>query len=355
MPDPQDSINFKKYWLEHHREKLLPPSRDEVLVPFASMDVMSYSYEGRATLAKISRELGNGRELFWSQQAEEVRQRLIKGLWDTSRNACFDLDRTGKRLNELIHNNIRCMWYGIFTQEMADSFIRCHLLNPNEFWTPVPLPSIAINEPLYRNAEGNSWSGQPQGLTYQRAIRALENYGHFTEVSLLGQKLLPVLIRNGYKFAQQLDAQTGKPSGPKANGYGPMMLATLEYLSRIHGIHLDVVNDHVWWSAIDGTDFTYTQRWKDNVFRLYSKNNQFTAYVNDREVFTCSTGVRIISELSGKVLKVVGIIPNSQSTLLRIGSEKKQLRVNPNTAYQPNGLILQKIPFDWPYKSTKVN
>jgi hypothetical protein len=55
------------------------------------------------------------------------------------------------------------------------------------------------------------------------------------------------------------------------------------------------------------------------------------------------------------VLKVVGIIPNSQSTLLRIGSEKKQLRVNPNTAYQPNGLILQKIPFDWPYKSTKVN
>jgi len=31
-------------------------------LPFASMDVMSYSYSGRATLARIARELGNGRE-----------------------------------------------------------------------------------------------------------------------------------------------------------------------------------------------------------------------------------------------------------------------------------------------------
>ena len=142
------------------------------------------------------------------------------------------------------------MWYGIFTQEMADAFIRHHLLNPAEFWTPVPLPSIAVNQPLYRNTEGNSWSGQPQGLTYQRAIRALENYGHYAEVSLLGQKLLPVLIRNGNKFSQQLDSQTGKPSGPKEDGYGPMILAALEYVSRMHGIYLDVAKDQVWWSAL---------------------------------------------------------------------------------------------------------
>ena len=174
------------------------------MVPFASMDVMAYSFEGRATLAKIAGELGNGREECWRQRAEQVRQRLIQGLWDPSRHACFDRDRTGKRLDELIHNNLRCMWHGIFTQEMADAFIRDHLLNPAEFWTPVPLPSIAVNQPLYHNSEGNSWSGQPQGLTYQRAIRALENYGHYAEVSLLGQKLFPVLIRNGYKFSQQL-------------------------------------------------------------------------------------------------------------------------------------------------------
>ena len=182
------------------------------MVPFASMDVMAYSFEGRARWRRSRRELGNGREEFWRQRAEQVQQRLIQGLWDPSRHACFDRDRTGKRLAELIHNNLRCMWYGIFTQEMADAFIRHHLLNPAEFWTPVPLPSIAVNQPLYRNTEGNSWSGQPQGLTYQRAIRALEDYGHYAEVSLLGETLLPFPIRNGNKFSQQLDSQTGKPS-----------------------------------------------------------------------------------------------------------------------------------------------
>ena len=40
------------------------------------MDVMAYSYDARATLAKISRELGNGKEDFWQKQAEEVRERL---------------------------------------------------------------------------------------------------------------------------------------------------------------------------------------------------------------------------------------------------------------------------------------
>ena len=155
-----------------------------------------------------------------------------------------------ERSQELVHNNLRCMWYGIFTQEMADAFIRYHLLNPDEFWTPVPLVSIAINEPLYRNATVNNWSGQPQGLTYQRAIGALENYGHYAEVTLIGEKLLSILIRNGCTFPQQLDPTTGEPSGPKPDGYGPMILAALEYISRMHGIHLDVEHDRVWWSGL---------------------------------------------------------------------------------------------------------
>jgi len=71
--------------------------------------------------------------------------------------------------------NLRCMWYGVFTQEMADAFIKHHLLNPEEFWTPVPLVSIAAGEPLFRSNDRNDWSGQPQGLTYQRAIGILRS------------------------------------------------------------------------------------------------------------------------------------------------------------------------------------
>ena len=348
MPDPQDPANFRQYWAESAREKLPPPTRDQVLVPFASMDVMAYSFDARSTLAKIARELGNGREEFWTKQAEDVRQRLIQHLWNPARHACFDRDRTGRRMDELIHNNLRCMWHNAFTQEMADAFIRDHLLNPAEFWTPVPLPSIAVNDPLYRNTEGNSWSGQPQGLTFQRAIRALENYGHSAEVTLIGQKLLPVLIRNGCKFAQQLDAQTGRPSGPKDDGYGPMILAVLEYLSRMHGIHLDMANQTVWWSALDGKDFTYSQRWNDRTWTLASANGRFTAQLNGKELFTCTSGVRIVTTLDGSVLEVVGIDPAPRTVVFRWGDSHAELTVQPNQVWQPTGgapKLVRAAPF----------
>ena len=74
------------------------------------------------------------------------------------------------------HNNIRMMWHGAFSQSMADDFIAHHLMNTSEFWTNMPLPSIAINDPRFRkHPSGNDWSGPPQGLTIQRSIRALEN------------------------------------------------------------------------------------------------------------------------------------------------------------------------------------
>ena len=353
LPDPQVPANFKNYWIEHHRDKLPPPTREQVMVPFASMDVMAYSYEGRATLAKIARELDNGREAYWQQQAEDVRQRLIKGLWDPARAACFDRDRNGKRLEELVHNNLRCMWYGVFTQEMADAFIRRHLLNPAEFWTPVPLASIAVNDSLFRNVGGNNFSGQPQGLTFQRAIRALENYGHYAEVSLVGQKLLPVLIRNGCAFTGQLDPFTGAPSGSKPDGYGPMILAALEYIARMHGVHLDVVRGEVWCSGLGGADFTYTQRWSEREWTLTAKKDRFTVSLNGKELFSCTRGVRVVTDLDGNVREVVGIAPEQQAVGLQIAGVRHELTVQPNQVWGLDAtkpVLRRAAPFDHPYQ-----
>ena len=331
-PDPQDPDAFRNYWIEHDRDRLPAPTREQVLVPFASMDVTAYSYDGRATLAKIARELGNGREAFWRAQAEDVRQRLIRGLWDPAHHACFDRDRTGKTLPELTHNNLRCMWHGIFTQDMADAFVQHHLLNPDEFWTPTPLVSIAVNEPLYRNVPGNNWSGQPQGLTYQRAIRALENYGHCAEVTLIGERLLPALIRNGCTFPQQLDPITGATSGPKPDGYGPMILAALEYISRMHGIHVDVSEGRVWWSALaEGAgDFSYTQHWGDRSWTLTAESDRVTGDLNGAELFSCTRGFRGVTDLDGTPQDVVGIASEPRTVDLLANGERHELNLKPN-------------------------
>lgn len=347
LTNPDDG---RRYWFRNFLEAKEPPSMENVMVPFASMDFMAYSYSARSTLAVVSEELQNGEAQKWQDRAEETRQKLITHLWDEQQHACFDRDRLGRPLPELIHNNLRCMWHGIFTPEMAHAFVQHHLLNPQAFWTPVPLVSVAIGEPLFANTPGNNWSGQPQGLTYQRAIQALERYGHHAEVTLLAEKLLPVLIRNGTKFAQQLDPQTGQSSGHKDDGYGPMALAALEYLSRTRGIHLDVENERVWWSCADANaaDFTCTQRWGDHQFELDFRDGKLQAKVAGKTRFVCTGGTRVVTDLEGRVVELHGIATTSQDVLLEVGKNPYPLTVAPNEIHGlgHDGMHLKsRVPF----------
>lgn len=315
--------------------------------PFECMDIMGYSFDGRTVLAQVSRELGNGREDEWYAKAEYVKQRLAEYLWRPDRHACFDRDRDNEFIEVLMHNNIRCMYHGVFSQSMADEFIRYHLLNEQEFWTPVPLPSIAANDPKFRNEADNNWSGQPQGLTFQRAIRALENYGHYGEVTMIGRRLLDVL-RGPCQFTQQIDPYTGALSG--TDGYGPMLLATLEYISHMYGVEKRVP-DTLWWSGLrrDGDVFSYRQRWGDDEYLLASQDGRFTASINGTTVFSSDCGVRFVTDVDGMVLGIAGIDTVEHEVTVTVGTSTSRLIVHPNAYYErePSGefVLSHAVPF----------
>ncbi len=283
-------------------EDSLPPKGYDV-VPINSMDFMSFSYSARDTLAAISAILNNGKAEDWRAKAKQVSDTIRSYLWNDQRGACFDRDRNQKFMDTLLHNNLRCMYWGSFSQEMADRFVREHLLNPDEFWTPFPLPSVAINDPLYDNASDNSWSGQPQGLTWQRAIRALENYGYQPVVTALGHKLFEALEKNCI-FPQQFDPYTGKGQGT-VDGYGPVMLAVLEYISRLYGVHMEGGN--IWWSVAGGPQSVYTLRWGDNAYEIRSNGATAEGLVNGKTVWQSEAGFRMVTDAAGKVIQRLSI------------------------------------------------
>lgn len=94
-------------------------------------------------------------------------------LWDEKQHAYFDRFKDGRVNPVLCHSTIRCMYYGVPEQKDAQAFITHRLLDPQTFFTPCPVPSTAVNDPLFRNIPGNNWSGQSQGLTWQRLLEAL--------------------------------------------------------------------------------------------------------------------------------------------------------------------------------------
>ncbi len=300
-------------------EQDTPPEGFQV-VPMASMDVTSWSCSARRAVAEICRIQGDPSSGSWEKKAGAVADALRNRLWNRKRGALYDRDRTGKTVDILCHNTLRCMYWGSIRQNMADRFVREHLLNPSEFWTPFPLPSVAANDPAFRNAPENNWSGQPEGLTYQRAILALERYGYNRIVTELGQKLIDTVAANNNRFTQQYDPFTGKSSlvgavshrpateesgEPVQDAYGPTMLACLEYIAHRYGIR-PYLGD-VWFSLGVGKPYEYEEEFYGRRYAIASDGKTAEIRVDGKPAGRWDCGRRVITGEAGNPLRTVMI------------------------------------------------
>ena len=288
-----------------------PPEGFSV-VPMASMDVTSWSYASRDTLRKISLIQGReGEARFWARLADQAAEALRRELWDEKAGTLFDRDRQGHQVRVLGHSPLRCMYWGSLSQKMADRFVREHLLNPAEFWTPFPLPSTAVSDPAFRNAPENNWSGQPEGLTWQRAIQALENYGFDSLVTRLGEKLIHNIADHGYRFTQQYDPFTGEPSLPAGadpevlTSYGPTLLAVLEYIAHHRGVrpHLE----EIWFSLGSGVAFETEASFRGVRCGIRSDGVRAEVRLDGRLLRESPCGCRVVADLRGNILRTVRI------------------------------------------------
>ena len=296
------------------------PPEGYAVVPMASMDITSFSYAARDTLARISRIRGDGREAFWRDAADRVAAVLRERLWDDARSACYDRDKNGAVVDVLTHNNLRCMYWGSFSQNMADRFVREHLVNPDEFMTPMPLPSVSVSDPMFRNAPENNWSGQSEGLTFQRAILALERYGYEKLVTKLGKRLFRAIIDGGYVFTQQFDPFTGAPSRvgmtshavlspgdpePFQDSYGPTLLSVTEYIAHIWGIDMEL--GELLFSLGSGTACEYTLRWGERTYRIENDGRTARILIDGELRYVLPCGIRVITDRDGTLLRVRAI------------------------------------------------
>lgn len=280
-----------------------PPKGFEV-VPMASMDFMSYSYAAKDAMAEIA-ELKGDKELSdrHRQDADELKKRIRDILWDEEKGAFFDRNNKHEKMDTLIHNNLRMMYWKSMFPKDAKRFVSEHLLNEKEFWTKMPLPSVSVSDPLYRNEKVNNWSGQAQALTYQRAITALENYGYYDLIPKLGRKLFEA-IGEDCIFVQQYDPFTMKPSLEGVDGnqdaYGPAMLAVLEYISRMYGVV--ALRDRLIWSSVKESTGYYEQYLNGHVYKLEHVKKKAYAFIDDRQICCFDRGVRLETDLEGKEL-----------------------------------------------------
>ena len=195
-------------------------------------------------LALMAEELGLEEESRqWKEEHEKIKKTTNELLWDPTDEFYYGRYFNGE-LNKIKTNASFVSLFGsIATPARAKILIEKHLLNSDEFWTEMPVPSVSIDEALY---EDDMWRG-PVWLCYNHLIiDGLVKYGYQKEAFLIMQKSLDATVQiyqktgNLYEF---YDAQNkivpaklnrkGKQIGPRTE----YSWTAAEILYLINGIY----------------------------------------------------------------------------------------------------------------------
>lgn len=213
---------------------ICPPSDK---LPYLAPDLSATVYGGRCALAQMAEHLGKSSEAdMWQQKAEHIRQRIIEHCYDPEDQCFYDVDIDGNFVKIKGDVLTRVLGEHVVDQAMFEQIFTRHIKNPEAFWPPYPLPSIAINDPTFDHAlPQNSWGGASQALTALRAPRWFEHYGKFDDLRHLMERWVEAILR-APDFMQQMNPWTGVFS--TSAGYSPSMCVFIDFVDR-----LGILND----------------------------------------------------------------------------------------------------------------
>lgn len=163
-------------------------------------------------LSKIAEVIGReceAEELY--ARAAEIEDKM-ENLWD---------EKTGMYLNRRIDTgefqyrlspfHFHALFSKKVSRERINRIVNDHLLNPEEFWTPYPLPSIAKTDPSY--VKQTYWQGRVWAPMNYLVFRALKAAGEDTAAERLAEKSAELILQEWTECGhvhENYDPETGE-------------------------------------------------------------------------------------------------------------------------------------------------
>lgn len=207
---------------------------DNDVLPFLSPDLSASVYGGRVALGKMAEKLGkSGEAQMWAEKAEQLRLFIIKYCYDSEDECFYDVDAKGEFVRIRGDLLSRVFSEHVVDQSMFDRIYQRHIKNPDSFWTPYPLPSIAADDPTFvSKLPRNSWGGASQALTALRTPRWFEHYGQGEDLKHLMKQWVQAIVACPY-FMQQINPWTGEFTDSGTRDYSPTMLVLVDFVDRL--------------------------------------------------------------------------------------------------------------------------
>jgi len=154
-------------------------------------------YELKKLLAFIAETLGKRVESEkWMVQASRIKESILKHMWDPSLEFFFDA-----KPESLETSKVKApVGFYPFITDLVDSkhlgALYKHLLNPEEFWTPFPVPTLSRDSPLF-NPEAE-WKGVRKYCPWNGRVWPMTN-----------SHVCDALARAAYLYDDALKTKTG--------------------------------------------------------------------------------------------------------------------------------------------------
>lgn len=178
----------------------------------ADVGLISLYIADSQKLAEIAEILGKPEVVRELKERAEKYSNKLKTLWDDRFGLYLNKDlRTGKFSYRLSPTLFYPLLTKVPTQKQAERMIEEHFFNPKEFWGEYILPSIARNDPAYK--DNNYWRGRIWAPLNFLVYLGLRNYdlpeARKDLVEKSAQLLLQSWIRDKHVF-ENYNAETGQ-------------------------------------------------------------------------------------------------------------------------------------------------
>ena len=307
--------------------------KEKEVSPFPAelISVSSFCYRLKRTLARISFMIGDGKHDTYAEEADCIRRDIKEYFWNAEKGACYDRDFKGRAMESLTVDNLVAMYYGAFDKDMADTFVKKHLLNENEFFTKLPLPLLSVSDKAFVNDPHVRYGGQVMGITYRQAVKAFEKYGFYSEFTRVAKRFLDS-VSNAMAYTEQYDPFTGAASNEKiCADYTPTASAVLEIIARFYGV--SVVFDNVIWGALghEGENLSeFEYKWGSDTYRLSAEKDTSTGFLNGKLLFTVTNGVRVVTDWFGNDPLVINVTDETLDAVFVYRDKTFSFTIEPN-------------------------
>jgi hypothetical protein len=305
-------------------------------LPRLCPDLSATVYGGRVAMAAMAKALGKGAEADrWIESAGRIRRLILSRLYVAEDAAFYDLDAQDRFVKIRCDILSRMCGEHVPDQALFDDLWTRQIHNPRAFWAAYPLPSVALDDPLFvRPIPRNTWGGPSQALTALRAGRWFDHYGRSAEFTFPMDRWCEAIQRD-MTFRQQMDPLDGTFTSDGSPNYSPVSLVMIDYTWRLAGVREDL--DTLHWNVRPGHPAAESARFRVRTDEGGEAEMRYDARGADlrlggKQLGRIESGVvRLVTNRSGAPRELVGISEQPQRIVIQLtGRVAREVAVRPN-------------------------